>query len=400
MLIGVVGKPSSGKSTFFKAATLVDVAIAPYPFTTIKPNFGTSFVRVQCVDRELGVKCNPRKGYCEKGIRYVPVEMIDVAGLVPGAHEGKGLGMEFLNDLNMADVLIHIVDISGSANEKGETIGAGKYDPANDVRFLEFEIDMWYLGILKKGWDKFARKIKQNPAKIEDEIAKQMSAFGVTKTMVDDALTDLNINKEDPTLWTPEQLQQLTTYLRRRTKPILIACNKIDIPGSHANFERLKKEFPDYFFTPCSSESELALREAAKKGLIKYNPGDPDFEIVERDKLNEKQLKALEFIRENVLKKYGSTGIQTTLDASVFQFLKYLAIFPGGVTKLADKEGNVLPDCFLMPPGSDALAFANKIHTDLGKGFLYAIDVRTKMRIKGDHKLKNRDIIEIVSASK
>ncbi|MDD5416981.1 MAG: redox-regulated ATPase YchF [Candidatus Aenigmarchaeota archaeon] len=400
MLIGVVGKPSSGKSTFFKAATLVDVAIAPYPFTTIKPNFGTSFVRVKCIEDEFHTKCNPRKGYCEKGIRYVPVEMIDVAGLVPGAHEGKGLGNQFLNDLNMADVLIHIVDISGSANEKGEIIGAGKHDPAKDVRFLEYEIDMWYLGILKKGWDKFARKIKQNPTKIEDEIANQMSSFGVKPIMVEEALSDLKISKADPTLWTPEQLKELTTYLRKRTKPLVIACNKIDIPDSHENFERLKKEFPDYFFTPCSAESELALREAAKKGLIKYHPGDSDFEIPDKNKLSEKQVAALEFIKENVLKKYGSTGIQMTLDAAVFNFLKYIAIFPGGVNKLCDKDGNVLPDCFLMPPSSTALDFANKIHTDLGKGFLYAIDVRTKMKIKGEHKLKNRDVIEIVSSAK
>lgn len=379
---------------------MVDVAIAPYPFTTIKPNFGTSFVRVKCIEDEFHTKCNPRKGYCEKGIRYVPVEMIDVAGLVPGAHQGKGLGMEFLNDLNMADVLIHIVDISGSANEKGEIIGAGKHDPAKDVRFLEYEIDMWYLGILKKGWDKFARKIKQNPAKIEEDIARQMSAFGVKSNMVEEALNELKISKEDPSAWSDAQLTQLTTYLRKRTKPIVIACNKIDIPGSYENFERLKKEFPDYFFTPCSAESELALREAAKRELIKYHPGDSDFEIPDKIKLNEKQLSALEFVKENVLKRYGSTGIQMTLDAAVFDFLKYIAIFPGGVNKLCDKDGNVLPDCFLMAPDSTALDFANKIHTDLGKGFLYAIDVRTKMKIKGEHKLKQRDVIEIVSSAK
>ncbi|MBU4124000.1 MAG: redox-regulated ATPase YchF [Nanoarchaeota archaeon] len=392
--------PSSGKSTFFKAATLVDVAIAPYPFTTIKPNFGNSFVRVKCIEDEFHTKCNPRKGYCEKGIRYVPVDMIDVAGLVPGAHLGKGLGMEFLNDLNMADVLIHIVDISGSANEKGEIIGSGNHDPAKDVRFLEYEIDMWYLGILKKGWDKFARKIRQNVAKVEEELAKQMSAFGVTPSLVDEALNDLNIDRADPGLWTDEQLNNLAVHLRKKTKPIVIACNKIDIPGAFENFERIKKEFPDYFFTPCSSEAELALREAAKKELIKYHPGDSNFEIPDKTKLNEKQLAALEFIRENVLKKYGSTGVQTTLDAAVFNFLKYIAIFPGGVNKLADKDGNVLPDCFLMQPGSTALDFANKIHTDLGKGFLYAIDVRTKMKIRGDHELKNRDVIEIVSSAK
>jgi len=401
MLIGIVGKPSTGKSTFFKAATLINVDIAAYPFTTIKPNHGTGYVRVKCVDREFNKQCNPRIGYCENGIRYVQVEMIDVAGLVPGAYEGKGLGNQFLNDLNRADVLIHVVDISGSSNEKGEIDKPGSYDPANDVRFLEVELDMWYLGILKKGWDKFSRKLQQNKeAEIAKQLAMQLDVFGVKADLVDDVLNRLNIPKDDPTHWTEDQLKQIAITLRKETKPILIACNKIDIPGANENYERLKKEFPDYYFKPCSAESELALREAAKKGWIKYNPGDPDFEIIQKDAMNEKQLKGLEFIRENVLKKYGTTGVQTTLDDSVFDFLKYIAIFPGGMSKLGDKHGNILPDVFLMPPKSTALDFANKIHTDLAKGFLYAFDIKTRMKIKGEHLLKNRDVIEIVSSAK
>src|SRR3970040_2190760 len=118
MLIGLVGKPSSGKSTFFKAATLAEVDIAPYPFTTIKPNHGVGYVKVDCIDKEMGVQCQPAHGFCLKGQRFVPVELMDVAGLVPGASEGKGLGNQFLDDLNQADVLIHIIDIAGSTNEK------------------------------------------------------------------------------------------------------------------------------------------------------------------------------------------------------------------------------------------------------------------------------------------
>jgi len=399
MKIGLVGKPSSGKSTFFKAATLIDIDIASYPFTTIKPNFGMSYVRVKCVEDEFNVKCNPRQGYCEKGIRYVPVELVDVAGLVPGAHEGKGLGNQFLNDLNLADVLIHIVDASGSANEKGEILKPGEYNPANDIKFLEHELDMWYLGVLKKGLSKFSRRVKQD-SKIENLIAEQMSAFNVKPGMVEKALKKIGITSNEPKQWNEEQLKQLATLLRKKTKPILIACNKIDLPKAHENYEKLKKEFPDYYFVPCSAASELALREAAKKNLIKYNPGDADFEIINKKEIDEKQLKGLEFIREKILKKYGSTGVQKILDLAVFDFLKYIAVFPGGVNKLADSQGRILPDVFLMPPNSTALDFANKIHTDLGKYFLYAIDVRKKMKIRKDHLLKNRDVIEIVSAAK
>lgn len=397
MLIGIVGKPSCGKSTFFKAATSIDVAIASYPFTTIKPNRGIGFVRVQCVDRERGVQCNPRYGFCREGVRFVPVELMDVAGLVPGAHEGKGLGNQFLNDLNRADVLIHIVDASGTINEKGEaTVG---YDPANDVRFLEEELDMWYFGILIKGWEKFARQIQSNRAGIEEALAKQLSAFRVTEELVANSITKLHLNREKPADWTKEQMKGLAVELRRGTKPIIIACNKMDLPDSFGNYERLKTEFPHYTFIPCSGDSEIALKEAAKKGLIDYLPGSPDFKVLKPEALSEKQKAALEYIR-NMMKKIGGTGIQETLETAVFTFLKYIAVFPGGVTKLADKDGNVLPDCFLLPPNSTAIDFAGKIHADFAKNFLFAIDARTKMRLGKDHKLKHRDIIEIVSAAK
>src|SRR3989338_5626200 len=139
MLIGVVGKANVGKSTFFKAATLAEVEIANYPFATIKPNHGTGYVRVDCAEKFFNVKCNPRFGYCIEGIRFVPVDMLDVAGLVPGAHEGKGMGNQFLDDLRQADALIHVVDVAGTTNEKGEPITPGSYDPADDIKFLEEE---------------------------------------------------------------------------------------------------------------------------------------------------------------------------------------------------------------------------------------------------------------------
>ena len=398
MLVGIVGKPSCGKSTFFKAATSIDVAIASYPFTTIKPNHGVGFVRVKCVDREFNLQCNPRLGYCKNGTRFVPVELMDVAGLVPGAHEGKGLGNQFLNDLNRADVLIHVVDASGTIDEKGEsTVG---YDPANDVRFLEEELDLWYLGILKKGWEKFARQIEATRTKIEDALAKQLSAFRVTEALVAASITEHGLDRNKPHLWTEEQMKKLAVDLRRATKPILIACNKIDLPGAYEKYEKLKKEFPHYVMVPCSGDSEIALKEAAKKGLIDYTPGDNDFKILKPETLNEKQKSALEYIRKSVLKKCGSTGVQETLDVAVFQFLKYMAIFPGGTGKMADREGRIMPDCFLLPPNSTALDFAAKIHQDFAKNFLFAIDIRTKMRLGKEHPLKHRDVIEIVSAAK
>ena len=397
MLIGIVGKPSSGKSTFFKASTLAEVEIANYPFTTIKPNHGTGFVKVDCVDKEFNVKCNPKFGYCIGGKRFVPVDMLDVAGLVPGAHEGKGMGSEFLNDLNQADALIHIIDISGSTDEKGEEVPTLSYDPANDIRFLETELDMWYLRLIKKGWEDFVKKTVQEKTELHKALVKHLSGLGVTETLVESLLKKLNVD-DDMKKWDDGILKGIAIELRKKTKPMIIACNKIDVPGAEKNFEKLKKEFKDDILIPCSAESELALREAAKHDLIDYIPGENEFKIKNEEKINEKQKNALEFVEQNVLKKYHTTGVQEVLDKAVFDLLKYITVFPGGINKLQDQHGNILPDCFLMPQNSTALDFAFKLHTDIGNNFIKAIDVRSKKPVGKDHLLKNRDVIEIATS--
>ena len=391
MIIGVVGKANTGKSTFFKAATLAEVEIAPYPFTTIEKNEGVAFVKLDCVDKELNTKCNPRFGYCLDGKRFSPIRLIDVAGLVPGAYEGKGLGSKFLNDLNEADALIHVIDVSGSTNENGVLVEPLSYYPGNDIRFLEKELDYWYLSIIKKVWEKDSKKMYQEKKKVSESLAKQLSGLKVTERMVEDAIKELPAKIIE---WKEKDLLKLSTMLRKLSKPIIIAANKIDIPGSKDNLEKIKKEFPSYLIIPCSAESELALREAAKKSLIKYVPGENYFEVTSND-LNEKQKKALSFIKENVLDKLNSTGIQDCLDSAVFKILKYIAIFPGGVNKLQDSEGRILPDCFLLPPESTALDFAFKLHTDIGKNFVKAIDVKKRIPVGKDYKLNNRDVIEI-----
>ena len=397
MLIGIVGKPSSGKSTFFKAATLAEVEIANYPFTTIKPNHGTGFVKVDCVDKEFNVKCNPRFGYCMDGKRFVPVDLLDVAGLVPGAHEGKGMGNQFLDDLNQADVLIHIIDISGSTNEKGEEVPALSYDPARDIAFLEHELDMWYFRSIEKGWEKFARTINQERPKLNKAIAKQLSFLRVTENILEDVAEKLNLSP-DIMKWDKNVLLKLAAELRKATKPMLIACNKIDVNGADKNFERLKEKFVDYMLIPCSAESELALREAAKHELIYYIPGEAHFKIKNEEKLNAKQKNALEFIKTDVLEKYGSTGIQNILDEAVFELLHYIVVFPVANSKLMDKDNNILPDCLLVPENITALDFAFKIHTDIGKNFIKAIDVKTKRPVGKEYLLKNGDVIEIATS--
>ncbi len=393
MLIGLIGKPSVGKSTFFKAATLAEVEIAPYPFTTIKPNHGVGYVKVDCIDKEFNTQCNPNHGFCINHKRFVPIDLMDVAGLVPGASEGKGLGNQFLDDLRQADVFIHIVDVSGTTDEVGKQ--TENYDVTKDVIFLEDELNKWFLGILIKVWKSFARKVEMEDDNFAKAVATQFSGLKVNEEQVKKVLLNLNLPKR-ASAWNNEQLLKFASELRKESKPMIIAANKIDAPNGKENYEKLKKTFPDLKIIPCSADSELALREAAKNGIIDYIPGERNFEI--RKELNERQKEALEKIKKNVLDEYETgTGVQEILNNAVFNLLGYLAIFPAGAHKLADSKGKVLPDCFLLPPNSTALDFAYFLHTDFGKNFLRAIDARTKKILGRDYKLKNRDALEIIT---
>ena len=324
MLIGLVGKPSSGKSTFFKAATLADVEISERPFTTIEANQGVGFVRVNCPEVELKTKCNPRTGFCIDGQRFVSVKMIDVAGLVPGAHLGKGLGNKFLSDLIQADALIHIVDASGGTDEEGKKVPAGSYDPVNDVKFLEEEINKWFFSLLKENWTKF---IKQSQKKeVDKALAEQFYGFKITLDQIKHALKRTKLEDKNLMEWTDADILSFATILRQSSKPIVIAANKIDVPAAKGNLDRLSKEFPQQMIIPCSAESELALREAAKKEIIKYIPGDNKFTLAKEEALNENQRKALDFIQAKILTQWKSTGVQQCLNSAVFDFLKYIAI--------------------------------------------------------------------------
>ncbi|AXI25121.1 redox-regulated ATPase YchF [Methanofervidicoccus sp. A16] len=392
-ILGLVGKPNVGKSTLFNAMTEKTVDIANYPFTTIDPNVGISYITTPCPCKELNLKCNPQNSKCIDGIRHIPVEIVDVAGLVPEAHKGKGMGNKFLDDLRQADALVLVVDASGKTDLEGNP--TENHDPVEDVKFLLKELDMWIYGILSKNWDKLARRGQQQK-NIVKVIAEQLSGLNISEDQVKSAINTLSLD-ENPQRWSEEDLQNLAGTLRKLSKPMIIAANKADHPDAQENIKRLKREFKDYIVIPTSAEIELALRRAEKAGLIKYDRVKNDFEIVSNS-LNDAQRNALEYIRD-YLKKYGSTGVQEILNRAYFDLLDMIVVYPvEDENKYSDKKGNVLPDSFLVKRGTTARDLAYMIHTEIGDKFIYAIDARRKMRVGADYQLKDGDIIKIVSA--
>ncbi len=395
--IGLVGKPSVGKSTFFNAATMNNVDEAAYPFTTIEPSVGEAYVRVQDAAPDFDETPDPRVGFYHDGTRYVPVKLVDVAGLVPGAHEGKGLGNKFLSDLNEADVLIHIVDFSGETDAKGEPTEG--HNPREDINFLENELDQWYLGILEKGIERFDGKARQQDVKLEEELAEQMSAFKTNKNQVKKIILNENLEL-DPDTWSDMDKLSLARSIRKATKPMVIAANKLDTEKGRENFEEITNdsEYSHLEIVPCSAHAEKALKNADEQDLLNYWPGDSDFEILNEDNLSSEQLEGLTEIKE-FLEDFGSTGVQEALEVAVFEELGLKYVFPGGADGLGDEHGNILPDCFLVPDDSTVLDFAFEIHSDLGEGFLHGIDCRENRQVSGDRKIENGDVIEIVTTN-
>jgi len=386
-----------GKSTFFSALTLKVVDIAGFPFTTIKANRGVAYVRSPCVCREFNVRDNPVNSACIDGVRLIPVEVIDCPGLIRGAHMGKGLGNQFLDEVRRADALIVVCDAAGETDDNGQPVPVGSHDPIRDIGIFESEFDEWLLGLIRRDWDRIVRMAEAAKDEIGKYLEERVTGLRINRGHISEALDRLGLDPYRAGRWSREDLGRFASELRRVSKPMLIAANKADKDPAERNVARLREA--GYRVVPTCAEAELALRRAASAGLIRYRPGDRDFEIQRPSALSEAQRRALEVIRERVFKRWGGTGVQEAIDRAFFELLDVIPVYPvEDAEKLTDHQGRVLPDCYLVPRGTTAKEFAGLIHTELMEGFIHAIDARTGRRLGEDYVLKENDVIQIVSA--
>ena len=395
--VGIIGKPNAGKSTFFSAATLTMVPIANYPFTTIKPNHGISYLRTKCICKDLGLEDNPKNSKCIDGERFIPVDLVDLPGLVPGAAQGKGLGNQFLDDVRRADALIHVVDASGSTDSEGKLVPTGSHDPQIDVVFLEKELETWMFHLMVKDWEKIVRRPNISLDEIISALADRLSGLGVRKPDIEDSLKTAGMAGK-PVDWQKEDLTRLAGFLRKKAKPVLLAANKIDIPSASDNFQNLRRIDP--LTIPVCAEAELALRRASEKGMIHYKPGDSAFSTEDTFAITPEQKAALTAISEKVLSQFGTTGVQECINSAFFRLLDMIVVFPvEDPEHFTDHSGNVLPDALLVPKGTTLRELALRIHSELGEGLLYGVNARNSMRLGDSYVLKNGDVVSLVSTS-
>ena len=415
MRIGLVGKPNVGKSTTFAALTETVVDIANYPFTTIDANIGIAWIplRSSCACADLvnkikesgrsiesdeerkGSICTPRSGTCVGHRRIVPVTLVDVAGLVPDAHRGRGRGNQFLADLANCDALIQVVDASGTTDIEGNPIGEGACDPEEEYDFLINELDAWICGILNDGWARGVRRVQAEGEKgLTSFLHERFTGLGSSIQTINQAFEHFKLVNQDtspPWDWSEETLSKLSIEIRKSLFPIHIAANKVDMSPKDLDYNfKINGRI-----VPCMADMELALRRAESSGLINYISGEENFQIANPEQLSDAQKGALEHMQEK-LSANKNTGVSKILDIVLFEELDHIVVYPvQDENQWIDGEGRILPDALVVPDKIQAKNLAYKVHSDLGDGFIRGTDGRSRRTVGSDHELSDGDVLKI-----
>jgi ribosome-binding ATPase YchF (GTP1/OBG family) len=395
--IGLIGKTNTGKTTFFNAATLLHAEVSTYPFTTKRPNAGMAYVQTVCVCRELGVQDKPRNSRCIDGWRFIPVELVDLPGLIKGSWRGKGLGTQFLSVASQADALLHVVDASGSVDADGKLTRPGQGNPVVDVYDIEEELTRWFIKIVEKSISKVTRHAGEK--NIDRAVFEALAGLKVRLDQIQRSLRETELMDVKLERWKTEDIERFAGKIREISKPTMIIANKMDLAYAEQNYTRLGREFGRALVMPCSADAELALRRAQEKGYIRYIPGEETFQVLAPAKLTPEQSRALTYVQQRVFTKLIQTGVQFALNSCVFKLLNMNSVYPvEDHEKFSDKKGNVLPDVLLVPYNATLSDVAGHVHTELAQTMIYGIDARTGVRLPADYIVRDRDIIKIVAA--
>ncbi|KAK5170406.1 uncharacterized protein LTR77_004994 [Saxophila tyrrhenica] len=401
-LIALVGKPSSGKSTTLNSLTDTTAKVGNFPFTTIDPNRAVGYLHIPCACSRtilpgntppspsdpppLQTRCKPNYGACQKGTRSVPIELLDVAGLVPGAHQGKGLGNKFLDDLRHADALIHVVDVSGTTDQEGKATRG--YDPSVDIAWLRDEIVRWVFGNLMQKWGGVKRRHTAIKATAVETLQGQFSGYGANSAIIARTLDRLAL-KQPLQDWDDATIQLVVEAFVDEKFPTVIALNKIDHPDADKNISKIAKQQPPERLVLCSAISEVFLRRLVKQGFVQYIPGSEFVDTredlldngdspdqVDLKELDEKLKTRIENLKDMVLFRFGSTGVNQVLSRAS-EVLGLVPVFPvrnigsfgSGEAGSGGDRAAVFRDCVLVRKGSTVGDVYRKVMGDAPLAF-------------------------------
>ena len=281
-------------------------------------------------------QCKPNYGSCVNGRRSVPIELLDVAGLVPGAHEGKGLGNKFLDDLRHADALIHVVDVSGTTDAEGKTTRG--YDPSVDIEWLRGEIVRWIYGNLIERWGSIKRRHVAVKANAVDTLQNQLSGYGSSSKTVARCLDKLQL-KEPLENWPESTVEAFVNTFTDEKFPTVLALNKIDHADADRNIAKIAKAQDPQRMVLCSAISEVFLRKLAKQGYVRYTEGtefvDTREDLIEAGEedggglkeMDDKLKTRLENLKDMVLYRFGGTGVVQALSKAA-DVLGLVPVYP------------------------------------------------------------------------
>lgn len=340
---GIVGLPNVGKSTLFNCLSNAKAQSANFPFCTIEPNVGTISVpdpRLEALEEIV----NPEK------VVPTTIEIVDIAGLVKGAHKGEGLGNQFLANIRETDAIIHVL----RCFDDGNIIHVdGSVDPKRDKEVIDFELQLKDLETIDKRIQSLVRVVKSG----DKDAVKTMEIAQKYKEL-------LEAGQSARSLELTEEEQRLTRDFHLITaKPVLYLCNvdEASVKSGNAYVDQVK---------------EIAKSEGAEVLVIGARI---EADITELETYEERQM----FLEELGLEEPGVNR----LIRSAYKLLNLDTYFTAGVKEVR---------AWTIRKGMTAPQAAGVIHTDFEKGFIRAevmkyndfIELKSESAVKDAGKFK------------